>query len=233
MTRAEITESAAASSADGHDDALRADAQHNHERILAVAREALAASADASMNSIAKMAGVGPGTLYRHFPNREALVLAVYEEDVQALTSSATELLGQHYPLVALRMWFDRLAAYGATKHSLADALRSATSDGRADTTYQPIIGALVQLLSACQQDGSIQSDIEPEDVLLLLGFVWRVKPGPNAHARVAHLLDLVMAALQADALRSTSQPRRRRARRSLRLPRRLALISRSAPRSL
>lgn len=228
----EITESAGTSSASRHGDDLRADAQRNHERILAVARHALAASADVSLNSIAKRAGVGPGTLYRHFPSREALVLAVYEEEVQALVDNAAELLTQHQPLQALRLWLDRVAAYGATKHSLADALSSATSSGQAEATYGPIVGALAQLVSACQLDGGIQADIEPEDVLLLLAFVWRIQPGPNAHARVARLVELIMAGMQADASRSSSQPRTRRARRLLRRPRRLALIRRSPPRS-
>jgi AcrR family transcriptional regulator len=224
MTQAEIS-ATPARPVNRERDLLRTDAQHNHERILAVAREALGASADTSLNSIAKMAGVGPGTLYRHFPTREALVLAVYDEDVQALTRSARELLAQHQPLDALRLWFDRLAAYGATKHSLAQALRSAASDGRADTAHRPVAGALATLLSACQQDGRIQPDVEPDDVLLLLGFMWQREPGPISQARVARLLDLIVAGLQAEAPRPTSQPHKLRARRSLRRPRRRALI--------
>jgi AcrR family transcriptional regulator len=230
VTRAEITKSTAGSPASGRPAALRSDAQHNHDRILAVAREALAASADTSLNSIAKKAGVGPGTLYRHFPNREVLVLAVYKEDVDALTASARELLAQHEPVRALRLWLDQLAAYSTARHSLADALRSAMSDGRADMRYGPVIDSLDQLLCACRQDGSIRSNVESHDVLLLLGFLWRVDRRPDAPARVARLLDLIMAGLQAEAPSSTS--RRRKARRSLRLPRRLLIVSLGAPRS-
>src|SRR5580704_12330249 len=100
---------------------LRADAQQNRQRILEAAREAFAASGEASLNSIAKKAGVGPGTLYRHFPSREALVLAVYRYDVQKLADAAAELLSEHEPLRALRLWFDRLAYYGQIKHGLGN----------------------------------------------------------------------------------------------------------------
>src|SRR5260370_5217150 len=114
----------------GKDETLRTDARENKGRILEVARDPLAADPEASLNSIAKKAGVGPGTLYRHFPNRESLVLAVYRYDVQQLVDSAPALLKQHQPLEALRLWFDRLAYYGRIKHGLADVLHAATSDG-------------------------------------------------------------------------------------------------------
>ena len=179
-------------------DPLRADAQQNRERILEAAREAFAESDDASLNSIAKRAGVGPGTLYRHFPNREALVLAVYRYDVQNLADAAPELLAGHQPLRALRLWCERLAHYGLIKHGLADVLHSATSDGLAGETYEPVIGAITKLLKACEQDGTIRPGTDPDDILLLLGFLWRIDPGPDAAIRAARLLDLVMAGLQA-----------------------------------
>jgi AcrR family transcriptional regulator len=221
MTPAGITD-VAADSACRTREPLRADAQHNREHILAIAREVLATSGDASLNSIAKKAGVGPGTLYRHFPSREALVLAVYQEDIQTLANAASELLAQHDPLQALRAWFDRLAAYGMSNHSLAGALQEATSDGLTYAAFEPITGAITLLVSACRQHGSIRPDVEPGDVLLLLGFLWRINPDPDAADRVTRMLDLVMTGLQAGAARAATG-RRRPARRSLRLPRRLA----------
>jgi AcrR family transcriptional regulator len=206
-------------------DLLRADAQHNRDRILEAAREAFAASADASMNSIAKKAGVGPGTLYRHFPNRAALVLAVYRYDVQKLADSAADLLTQRQPIQALRLWFDRLAYYGMIKHGLADVLHAATSDGLAGESYGPLIGAITTLLTACAQDGSIRPGVDPDDVLLLLGFLWRIDPGADAEARAARMLDLIMDGLQAGALR-TRRPAPRPVRRTSRLLGRLALLS-------
>jgi AcrR family transcriptional regulator len=206
-------------------DPLRADAQQNRDRILEAARQAFAESGDASLNSIAKKAGVGPGTLYRHFPSREALVLAVYRYDVQKLADAAAELLAQHPPQRALRLWFDRLAYYGMIKHGLADVLHAATSDGLAGETYGPVIGAITLLLTACEEDGSVRSGIDPDDVILLLGFLWRIDPGPAAANRAARLLDLIMAGLQAGAPRSR-RPERWQARRSLRLLGRLSRLS-------
>jgi AcrR family transcriptional regulator len=153
---------------------LRADAQQNRDRLIEVAREALAASADASLNSIAKRAGVGAGTLYRHFPTREALVLAVYRYDVQQLADAAPALLADHPPLTAMRLWFDRLARDGRINHGLADALQSATTDGPAAEVYGPVTGAIAQLLAACEQAGCIRPGLGPDDLLLLLGFLWR-----------------------------------------------------------
>jgi AcrR family transcriptional regulator len=177
---------------------LRADAQHNRDRILEVARDALTVSSDASLNSIAKKAGVGPGTLYRHFSNREALVLAVYRHDVQQLVDSAPLLLEEHPPLEALRLWFDRLAYYGRIKHGLADVLHAATSDGLVGETYGPVIGAITLLLRACEDAGSIRSGFDPDDILLIMGFLWRLDPGDDWEVRASRLLDLVMDGLQA-----------------------------------
>jgi AcrR family transcriptional regulator len=202
-------------------DSLRADAQQNRDRILEAAREAFAASGDASLNSVAKKAGVGPGTLYRHFPSREALVLAVYRYDVQKLADSAAELLAENEPPRALRLWFDRLAYYGMIRQGLANAMHAATSDDLAGETYSPVIGAITLLLTACEKDGSIQPGIDHDDVLLLLGFLWRIDPGPNAGTRTARLLDLVMAGLQTGAPRA-GRPKPRPIRRSPRLPGRL-----------
>ncbi|MDX3852753.1 TetR/AcrR family transcriptional regulator [Streptomyces sp. AK02-01A] len=179
---------------------VRADARHNRDRILDVARDALAASSDASLNSIAKKAGVGPGTLYRHFPNREALVLAVYRYDVQQLADSAPVLLEEHPPLDALRLWFDRLAYYGRIKHGLADVLHAATSDGLAGETYGPVIGAVTLLLQACEKAGSIRPGHDPDDVLLVMGFLWRIDSGDDWEARAGRMLDLVMDGLRAGA---------------------------------
>jgi AcrR family transcriptional regulator len=180
-------------------ESLRADAQLNRDRILEVSREVLAASSDASLNSIAKRAGVGPGTLYRHFPNREALVLAVYRHEVQQLADLAPQLLEEHPPLVALRLWFNRLAYYGKIKHSLADVLHAATSDGLVGETYGPVIGAITLLLHACEEAGTIRSGIDADDVLLMVGFLWRLDPSKDWEERASRMLDLVMDGLRAD----------------------------------
>src|SRR5260370_27506645 len=90
----------------------RSDAQRNRDHILQVAHDAFAKSGTTSLNVIAKRAGVGAGTLYRHFPTREDLILAVYRRDVQRLVDSVPDVLASHAPLAAFRVWLHTLAAY-------------------------------------------------------------------------------------------------------------------------
>ncbi|MGW6744124.1 TetR/AcrR family transcriptional regulator [Streptomyces sp. NPDC055025] len=183
--------------AEQRNEPVRADARQNRARIVEVARDAFAASSDASLNSIAKRAGVGPGTLYRHFPTRETLIMAVYRHEVERLGAYAPELLAEHTPLESLRRWFDRLAHYGRVKHGLSDVLHALTDEALAGEAYDLVIGALTSLLRACEDDGAIRPGTAPDDVLLVLGFLWRVAPGEEGEARAARLLDLVVDGLR------------------------------------
>ncbi|QUQ63988.1 TetR/AcrR family transcriptional regulator [Kutzneria sp. CA-103260] len=176
----------------------RSDAQANRARILEVARDLLAEDGDASLNSIAKAAGVGPGTLYRHFPNREALVLAVYRAEVQRLVDAAPELLDKEPPLVALRRWFERLAAQIRIKHGLGDALSAAAQDAVTNETYGPVIGAIELILRAGEKDGTIRPDLDPDDVLMMMSCVWRTPPGRAGQKQANRLLDLVLDSVRA-----------------------------------
>jgi AcrR family transcriptional regulator len=171
----------------------RSDAQQNRAAILAVAREMLIEDGDASLNSIAKRAGVGPGTLYRHFPNREALVLAVFRSEVQKLVDWAPELLRTEPPLVALRRWFQRLAGQIVIKRGLGDALTAVSHDAVTNETYGPVIGAITTLLRAGEADGVIRPGLDPDDVLLMMGCVWRAE----GLAQAERLLDLVIDGLR------------------------------------
>lgn len=178
--------------------AQRADARYNRERILEAARDAFAASPDASLSAIAKAAAVGPGTLYRHFPTREALVLAVYRKEIASLVDLAPELIAARTPLEAFRAWCDRLADYGRVKHGLAEALHAVITDRDREETYWPMVGALDRLLKACAAAGAFRADVDAEDVLLILGFLWRIKPGPGSHAQARRLIDLLIDGLRA-----------------------------------
>jgi AcrR family transcriptional regulator len=177
--------------------AQRSDAQQNRARILAVAREALTEDGDVSLNAIAKLAGVGPGTLYRHFPNRESLVLEVFRSEMQKLVDWAPELLRTETPLEALRRWFERLAGYITIKRGLGDALTAATHDAVSSETYGPVISAIKVMLQAGEQDGTIRSGLDPDDLLLMMGCVWRVPPGPAGEKQAGRLLDLVLDAVR------------------------------------
>ncbi len=181
---------------------LRADAQQNRARILAVAVEAFTESSTASLNSIAKKAGVGIGTLYRHFPTREALVLEVYRHEVQQLVDAAPVLLATMPPLDALRAWLDRAAHYGMTKAGLADAFSTVTTshEGLAAETYGLVLGALSLLLHANEQAGTIRAGLDPADVLILMSFLWRIDPIGDWRSRSDRLLDLFMDGLRVGA---------------------------------
>lgn len=181
--------------------ARRTDARQNRARILEVAREALTASEDVSLNAIAKRAGVGPGTLYRHFPSREALVLAVYRYDVEQLVDAAPLLLEEHPPLDALRLWLERLAYTGKIKYGLADVLNKATGD----PLLKPVTDAITLLLQACQRTGGLRPDVEPDDILLLVGFLWRMDPSTAWKARTDRLLNIVMSGLRAPSTREST----------------------------
>jgi short subunit dehydrogenase/transcriptional regulator SbtR-like protein len=136
-------------------------------------------------------------TLYRHFPNRESLVLAVYRHEVAELADLAPQLLKSHPPLEALRLWFGRLAHYGRIKHGLADVLHAATIDGLAGETYQPVSGALTTLLDACDDTGVTRAGLDPDDVLLLVGFLWRIDPNADWEERTGRMLDIVIDGLR------------------------------------
>src|ERR1700743_3729955 len=105
----------------------RAAAARNRERVLDVARAALAGDGETTMQAIAKAAGVGQGTLYRHFPTREALLLEGYTHDFDPPVAPAYDLVRASPPDVAFRRWLDELAVFGRKKHALADVLEAAT----------------------------------------------------------------------------------------------------------
>lgn len=111
--------------------AVRSDARRNRERLLHAAAAAFTANgASASLESIARDAGVGIGTLYRHFPNREALVEAVYQAELAEVAAAAGQLLKRHPPKIALRRWMDRYASFVAAKRGMAESLQAIFASG-------------------------------------------------------------------------------------------------------
>lgn len=176
---------------------IRADAVRNREHIIEVAHDAFADSGTTSLNEIAKRAGVGAGTLYRHFPTREALILAVYRHDVERLVGSVSKLLQAHSPLDAFRLWFQKLADYVRLKHGLGDALHSAALQDAIDETYAPVVAAVGQLLDACISDGSLRSDLDPADVLLLMSFLWRTGARTEGKRQAKRIMELAIEGLR------------------------------------
>ncbi|WP_300609267.1 TetR/AcrR family transcriptional regulator [Trebonia sp.] len=175
---------------------MRADAAKNREHILAVAREALREAGDASMIGIARRAGVGPGTLYRHFPSREALIAAVYKEDVERLVRLVPRLLAEHAPLDALRAWFRTLADFVQLKRGLGEALQSPVQE-EVTSAYAPVVSAVGELIAACAADGSMREGLDPEDVLVVMSFMTRVRPAPAAAAQADRAMELAINGLR------------------------------------
>jgi AcrR family transcriptional regulator len=176
---------------------VRSDAQRNRARILEAAYRALSDDPQVSLNAVARLAGVGAGTLYRHFPNREALLLAVNEAEIEALVASVDPLLAEHAPLDAFRRWVRRLAAVVRVKHGLGEALTSPAAQAAIDANTAPVTAAIGRLLAAAAARGEIRAGVDPADVLLLLGALWRVPSDAAGLARADRMLELVIASLR------------------------------------
>ncbi|MCX4817254.1 TetR/AcrR family transcriptional regulator [Streptomyces sp. NBC_01239] len=155
--------------------ARRPDAARNRIRIVEAARAALAESHDVHLNEIAKRAGVGQGTLYRNFPNREALLAEVYRRDVEELVTAAPALLAEHEPVEALRHWLDRVIDYAEIKYGVLAALEPAAWQDLVDHSHNPIEGALAHLLDAGKAAGTLRTDVDARGVLLLIAYLGRV----------------------------------------------------------
>lgn len=202
-----------------HDGVRRADARQNHERLVAAAVAAFATGdADQStLKAIAARAGVGIGTLYRHFPTREALVEAAYRDELDRLQDAADALLSEHEPLDALRLWLDRFAAYVAAKRGMAETLRAIVDAGviASADTRSGLAGAIGRLLHAGATAHTIRDDVDPYDVFTLLAGIFLATENDPEPERVGRLLDLLIAAVRAEgaATRARRRPAAKRRR--------------------
>jgi AcrR family transcriptional regulator len=174
----------------------RADAAENRARIVQAARAVIASSDELRLNAIAKQAGVGQGTLYRHFPTREDLLAEVYRQDVDELVAAAPALLAEHEPVAALARWFDRVADYAQVKRGVFAAVEVAVWKNLSAHSLGPIGDALTTLLDAGKADGTIRPDVDARDVILLIGYLSRLGEA-EWDARARHLLDVVLDGLR------------------------------------
>lgn len=178
--------------------AERADARRNRERLLATAAAAFAsADGPVSLEAIARDAGVGIGTLYRHFPNREALVEAVYRTELAEVAESAVQLLGRYPPVIALRRWMDRYASFVAAKRGMAESMHAMFVSGvvQPSQTRDSVVGAVTTLLEAGAADGSLRADISPDDVVSGLIGIFLAS---HSAQQAARLLDLLVDGVSA-----------------------------------
>ena len=178
---------------------MRADARRNYERLLAAGREAFNERGEqASMDDIAKRAGVGPGTLYRHFPNREALLAAVYRDDVDLMAKRAGELAGALPPFEALEAWLHEQLGYIKAKLGLTAVLKSLLKEDTETLEWcrDTMRAAIGGLLESAQDAGAIRADVDHITVLRLAHGVGMASE--NAPEMAGTMLDLVIDGLRA-----------------------------------
>ena len=174
----------------------RTDAQRNRERILEVAKHAFTRhGANTSLDEIAREAGVGAGTLYRHFPTRDALLEAVYRSEVEKLAAAERELSGKLPPVEALRAWMLLFVDYIAAKQIIAPALN--TLVGGPSKMYEAsrtqITGAINALVKRAIESGNIRRDLDPFDLLRALIGVSNVASTPDWQQSARRLVDILI----------------------------------------
>jgi AcrR family transcriptional regulator len=185
---------------------LRADAQRNRDRLLEVAARAFAAGGDPTLEAIAREAGVGIGTLYRHFPTREALVEAAYRNELARLCDAVGDLLQTNPPETALRLWMDRFVDYMTTKRGMKEALRAVVASGGNPFAHSRdrMVEALDLLLRAGAEAGTLRPDADATDLLAGLSGVSLASGEPAQRAQAGRLLDLLVDGLRFGTAPST-----------------------------
>ncbi|MFJ1810240.1 MULTISPECIES: TetR/AcrR family transcriptional regulator [unclassified Streptomyces] len=180
----------------------RSDALQNRERLLEVAAQAFAEQGlDTAPAAIAKQAGVGVGTLYRHFPTREVLIDAAYRRQLTQVCERVNDLLAQHPAAEATRMWMEDFIHYATAKSGMSEALNAVIASGidPYSDSRALLTDAVATLLAAGARDGSLRTDVVPDNVLLLMGGIaYSVQHGTEEQARP--LVDLFMDALTKDS---------------------------------
>ncbi|HZT21981.1 MAG TPA: TetR/AcrR family transcriptional regulator [Verrucomicrobiae bacterium] len=175
---------------------LRADAQRNRERLLGVAKEAFArAGAHASLDDIARQSGVGPGTLYRHFPTRDALLEAVYRAEVEKLAAAEQEFAQKLPPVEALRAWMLMFVDYIAAKKIIAPALTTPAGGPSKvfEASYGRIWRAIRALVKRAVDEGKIREDLDAVDLLRALIGVAYMSVTPDWQKSARRLVDILI----------------------------------------
>ncbi len=173
----------------------RADSQRNRDQLLAAAKAAFADHGpDVALEEVARRAGVGIGTLYRHFPGRDALLAAVYSREVEQLTTSADRLLALHPPLDAFDRWLHLLVDYLAAKRVVAPALQASAEGARVYAAAgTPVVDAMNRLAQHLIASGQVRPGVQPQDITqLIMGLAQgydRPEWAPSARRLIAILI--------------------------------------------
>jgi AcrR family transcriptional regulator len=184
---------------DGTYGTQRKAAARNRVAIIEAAHELFAQNPLVPLSEVAKRAGVGAGTLYRHFPTREDLILAAYRHDIERLTTTADDVLARHSSAKdAFVEWFETLSAYIRIKHGLGDALHGAAAQELVSASWAPTTAAVKKLVDACVAEGTIAAGHDPADIIMLMSFLWRVANNDDGAAQGRRLIATVFSGLQA-----------------------------------
>ncbi|KAA9155671.1 TetR/AcrR family transcriptional regulator [Amycolatopsis acidicola] len=179
---------------------LRSDAVANRDRIVEVARAELRRSngavAELKLHGIAKSAGVGQGTLYRHFPTREHLLAAVYSQELTQLVDTVEPLLAERPPLRALTAWLERVVEYARVKRGVMAVIEASAWQDLYAGQHHRLDEALATLLSRGQAAGDVRQGIDAADVILLLGALSRI-PEPEWDTRAPTVITVIVDGLR------------------------------------
>ncbi len=180
-------------------DTRRADAHRSRALLLTAAADAFATAENPTFKDIAKAAGVGIGTLFRHFPTREALVEAVYRSELDELSGSPSELLAILAPEDALRAWMAKWRTFVATKRGMGDVLQALAAAGSVTKTETgaKLTEAIGEIMEAGREVGSLRGDVWAEDVTAALTGILVVAGSPDREEQAMRLLDLLLEGLK------------------------------------
>jgi AcrR family transcriptional regulator len=178
----------------------RADAERNRQHLLQTAKALFEMKgSEATLEEIARDAGVGIGTLYRHFPTRDELVEAVYRNETEELAAAARRFSERLAPVEALRAWMRLFVDHLATKHNMSEALNSLVGGTSAlyAASTDLIMGSMTLLIDRAAASGEIRLEMNPLDLLRALAGVMTVGSGPDAKANARQLVDVLIAGIR------------------------------------
>jgi AcrR family transcriptional regulator len=176
----------------------RADAERNRALLLETAKAAFGQKGPgASLEDIARAAGVGIGTLYRHFPTREALIEAVYSSEADQLIKAETRLANSKPPIAALREWLLMFVDYIITKHGLSEVLKSISGSTAYASSSKQVRQAIANLVDRAVASGDVRLEIEPMDLLRALSGVANLSAGPDSKKAAKRMVDILIGGIR------------------------------------
>ena len=176
----------------------RADAARNRDSLLKAAKSVFAAKGEAaSLEEVAREAGVGIGTLYRRFPTRDALVEAVYGNEVEQLVGAASQLMAAKAPVAALREWLLMFVDYIVTKHNMAEVLKAIVGSSTYAATGARVKDTIAKLADRAVASGEVTLEIEPLDLLRAVSGVANLSAGPQSRQAARRTVDILIAGIR------------------------------------